>query len=65
MPRQNNLHKHTLNLRAGDWDYIESLVSGQGISASLVVRNLVSKFVDAHRAQEPQADLTLGVTFND
>ena len=58
-----NLQKHTLNLRTGDWDYIESIAGPKGIGTSEVIRALVRDFVDKRRANEtsetPQLDAKL------
>lgn len=40
-----NLQKHTLNLRAGDMDTLAQLFPRQ--NPSVLVRSLVSKYVDA------------------
>ena len=58
MPRD-EISKHTLNLRAGDWDYIESIYKPRGIATAVVVRSLVSRFVDAKRSGEDRTDLKL------
>lgn len=62
-----DLQKHTLYLREGDWDYLESLFRQSGIATSLVIRTLVSNYVDKKRKEyEPQAsemphlDINLG-----
>jgi len=47
-----NLKKHTLWLRKGDWDYLASMFRPQGISTSLAVRSIISNFIDAKRAEE-------------
>ena len=47
-----DLQKHTLHLRLGDWDYVESIAKPNGIPTSAVVRTLVSGFVDKKRAEE-------------
>lgn len=52
MPRDLDLQKHTINLRAGDMDYLASLAHPQGYYASDVVRKLVSNFVDDQRKKE-------------
>lgn len=56
MPKQINadLQKHTLNLRRGDWDYIEALCKPQGLATSEVIRILISNFVDRKRSGEPK-----------
>lgn len=61
-----NLQKHTLHLRAGDWDYLESICKPNGVPTSLAVRTLVSEFVDRKRAEErravgPQDPLNLSI----
>lgn len=47
-----DITKHTLNLRAGDWDFIESIFKPRGVATSIVVRSLISKYVDEHRKSE-------------
>ena len=58
MPKMDDLQKHTLNLRRGDFAYIEDMFRPRGIPASLVIRTLVSNWVDAKRAQEEPTDLS-------
>lgn len=56
MPRD-ELRKHTLNLREGDWDYLVTVFRPQGVDVSFVVRKIVSNYVDELRQREgPQAD---------
>ena len=52
MARSDDITKHTLNLRAGDWDFIESIFKPRGVATSIVVRSLISKFVDDRRQSE-------------
>ena len=47
-----DLQKHTLHLRSGDWDYLESICKPNGIATSLAVRTLVSQYIDRKRAEE-------------
>lgn len=47
-----DLQKHTLFLRKGDWDYLESAYRPGGTPTSLVVRTLVSAHVDKLRRKE-------------
>jgi len=53
-----NLQKHTLNLRRGDWDFLESVYKPHGVGTSEVVRALVRDFVDKKR-RESGANETL------
>lgn len=48
MPRKNRneLKKHTLYFRAGDIERIQEVFASKAISASEVIRTLVSKYVD-------------------
>ena len=46
------LTKHTLNLREGDFAYLESAYRDKGTPTSHVIRVLVSKHVDRMRAAE-------------
>jgi len=50
--RNEDLQKHTLHLRRGDWDYLESIFKPNGITTSAAVRTLVSQFVDRKRREE-------------
>lgn len=47
-----DLQKHTLHLREGDWDYLESMFKPNGIATSVAIRTLVSNFVDKKRKEE-------------
>lgn len=47
-----DLRKHTLHLREGDWDYLESMFKPNGIPTSVAVRTIVSSFVDRKRKEE-------------
>jgi len=49
----NNLKKHTLNLREGDFDEIADRF--ENVGASLVIRRIVSNFVDNLRSGDKQA----------
>lgn len=57
--------KHTMNLREGDLDYLSQAYSDRGVSATAVIRRLVSAHVDALRRKEPTPDLQLGVLLDD
>ena len=46
------LTKVTLNLREGDFDFLQSVYHAAGVGASTVVRALVQKHVDELRAKE-------------
>lgn len=47
-----DIHKHTLNLRAGDWDYLDTLFKPNGIPTSVAVRTIISNYVDKKRLEE-------------
>jgi hypothetical protein len=49
---RSNLKKHTLHLREGDWDFLESMFKPNGIPTAVAVRTLVSNFVDQKRKEE-------------
>lgn len=59
MARNNKaeLHKHTLNLRAGDYTYLDQVFGPSGVPAAVVIRQLISNHVDYLRSQEPPLDL--------
>lgn len=44
MPKDEELQKHTLNLRRGDWDALGAYY--RDIPVSTVVRQLISRYVD-------------------
>lgn len=46
--------KVTLNLRPGDWEYITDIFASKGYPTSVVVRNLVAKYVDHIKGQDAQ-----------
>ena len=47
-----SIKKHTLNLRDGDWDYLESMYKPNGIATAVAVRTIISNFVDKKRTEE-------------
>lgn len=63
MPKNEDIQKHTLNLRAGDWDFLESVYRARGISTSQVIRMLVSNFVDKTKGKlaQPENPTDVGV----
>lgn len=46
-----DLQKHTLNLRAGDMDYLATVYKHQGVAPAQVVRTLVATHVNKLREQ--------------
>lgn len=56
--KREDLHKHTLYFRTGDWEKLESAYPG--ISTSIVVRNIISNFVDKIEGQPPIININLG-----
>lgn len=59
MPKDDGLQKVTLNLRTGDWDYLADIFASQGYPTSVVVRNIIAKYVDAIRAQDKTPELPM------
>lgn len=57
---RDELKKHTLFLRYGDFDYLTSVYKQQNLPASEAIRLLVSKYVDRLRAQEQSSAVDLG-----
>lgn len=55
------LTKHTLNLRQGDMDFISQIALPRGVAASLIVRTLVSRYVDRMRSREAEPDLNIDI----
>lgn len=52
-PKNPDLQKHTLNLRRGDIDYLDSVYRSRGVPVSMIIRDLISGHVDKLRANEP------------
>lgn len=57
-----NLRKHTLNLRDGDWDYLSTVYKSQGYDTSRVIRDLVSRMVD--NLKENESGSVQGIEIN-
>lgn len=53
-----NLQKHTLLLRRGDFDFLEGAFHARGVPPSIVIRKLVSKLVDSLRQDASAEELT-------
>jgi hypothetical protein len=56
-----DLQKHTLNLRAGDWDAISARYARTGNSTSTVIRELVSAFVDSITADDKSENIKVEI----
>ena len=56
MSKKLDLQKHTMNLRPGDIEFLQDFFAEQGTPASVVVRRLISKYVDQLRSQMENAD---------
>ena len=56
---RDDITKHTLNLRAGDWNFLESMFRPKGVPTSIIIRTLISQYVDKHRAGEPVTKLNV------
>lgn len=56
------LQKHTLNLRRGDYDYLQQVFASQGIPAAVAIRRIISRHVDYFREQETPVDIRLEPT---
>jgi hypothetical protein len=52
MPKDPELSKHTINLRAGDIDYIATIAEVNGLTTSFIVRRIISDYVDKMRDKE-------------
>jgi hypothetical protein len=50
--KNNDLQKHTMNLRQGDYDKMQELFPKMG--AGPAIRQLVSSFIDRHFKEEPK-----------
>lgn len=60
-----NLEKKTLNFRAGDWDFLESLYHSRGIPPSIAIRTIISNFVDQYQRNEDPRSLNVTVDLGD
>jgi hypothetical protein len=49
---RDDLQKHTMHLRAGDFEYIGKLYNPRGVSTANAIRKLIANYVDQFRAQE-------------
>ncbi len=67
MAQKEELKKHTLNLRQGDFDYLEGLFVPRGISTAFGIRRIISTYVDKMRIAEANAapDSTLETHLGD
>jgi len=68
MPQKNeNLQKHTLNLRRGDYQALIEAYEGRPINASYVIQTIVSAFVDKLRKkisdEQPKLEIELNGEF--
>lgn len=45
------LQKHTMNLRAGDFDFLASVCEPRGVQPSVLIRQVISKYVDKLKEQ--------------
>ena len=52
MSIKTDIKKHTLNLRNGDWDFLESMFKPNGIATAVAVRTIISNYVDKKREEE-------------
>ena len=57
MPKNEDLQKHTLNLRAGDMERIRDFFPE--IPASNIVRQVISRYVDNIEGQETKAEVEI------
>jgi hypothetical protein len=55
-----HLQKHTLNLRPGDYDYLTDVFGPHSIPVSVVIRKIISKYVDQLKRKEGPLNLDLG-----
>lgn len=46
------LEKTTVNLRQGDFDYLKKRAASRGLTTSVILRYIVSRFVDEDRQSE-------------
>lgn len=51
------LQKHTLNLRKGDYETIQAYFAHREIRASVIIRKIVSRFVDELINKEPDTEV--------
>lgn len=52
------LRKHTLNLRDGDFDFLTSICEPKGVQTSVLIRTIVSNYVDNIKTQIGEENTT-------
>lgn len=65
MAKKMNLKKHTLHLRAGDFDYLSTICAEHNVPTVTLVRRIISRYVDDLRKKEAPMDTTLMEAFDD
>ena len=50
-----DITRHTLNLRAGDYEFLQDFCQGKDIEASEIIRAQISKAVDTLRERSNKA----------
>lgn len=53
---RDDLQKHTLNLRAGDYHFLDTVYRTRRVSAAEIIRQLVSQHVDMLRQVDPSSN---------
>jgi len=59
MPKKFDLHKHTLYLRAGDYQFLQESLMKTDVSAGEVIRNTVARLVDNIKGSRSSLEVEL------
>ena len=59
MKKSEDLQKHTLNLRSGDYERLQSLYPNLG--AAVVIRQLVSNYLDRDKSEIDTKNMELDI----
>jgi hypothetical protein len=59
MPEE--FQKHTVNLRPGDYAYLQQVFGPSGVPAAVMIRKIIAKHVDYLRSKEDPITLTLEI----
>lgn len=52
-----DIEKTTVNLRRGDMDFLKDIGRARGIPASLILRRIISEWIDARKTESSLNDI--------
>lgn len=59
-----SIKKHTLNLREGDWDFLEAMFKPNGVATAVAIRTIIANYVDKKREEERRTGRPDHTTFD-